>query len=392
MMRHASSLSTPSTSTSTLLAVAVRWLRTGLILAAVISASCQPVQTPTSTSTPQADPTQPPTKTPVPTATIVRTPPALPETFQSAYLNPLDTPRTYIQDMCQYLKDKWDTAHARPGTVVMVIMFQSITKRVVESNDGITVRDFDKLMSSLKEQGFEAINMQQLAGFLYHNENIPWRSVLLLQDGRRRADNFNSNFRVYWQEWGWPVVNAWTSLPTTSESLWQENIRLEKEGWVDHQAYGITVDVRLSDKSSDESLQKELKGSISAFEKYFDEKPIAFIWPLGSFGKRPVEAARGLGYQLGFTMNARGPVLYNWIPLADIVDSDRPSYSPEGKINDPLMTLPRYWASQALRNIDNVRVIGEEATTFAAQNKEVELEYYDIVCAPQYGLIPAVAP
>ncbi len=380
-MRYASFLSVPSTA-----------LWTGLILAAVILTACQPAQTPA--SAPQADPTTRPssTKTPVPTATIVRTPPALPETFQSTQLNPLDTPRTYIRDSCQYLKDKWDVTHARPGTVVMVIMFQSITKRRVETNDGITVKDFEKLMNNLKEQGFEAINTQQLADFLYQNENIPWRSVLLLQDGRRYADNFNGNFRYYWQEWGWPVVNAWTSLPGTSEALWQENIMLEKEGWVDHQAYGITVDVRLSDKSSDESLQKELKGSITAFEKNFGKKPVAFIWPLGSFGKRPVEAARKLGYQLGFTMNTRGPVLYNWIPLADIEELERPSYSPEGKINDPLMTLPRYWASQALRNIDKVRMIGEEATAFAEQNKQTELEYYDIVCAPQFGPLPAVAP
>jgi hypothetical protein len=274
----------------------------------------------------------------------------------------------------------------------MVIMVQSITKYKVESNDGITVKDFDRLMTNLNSQGFEAINTQQLADFLYHNENIPRRSVLLLQDGRRHADNFNSNFRTYWQNWGWPVVNAWTSFPDTSEALWQENIALEKEGWVDHQAYGITMDIRLNDKSSDESLQKELKGSITAFEKNFDKKPIAFIWPLGSFGKRSVEAARKLGYQLGFTMNTRGPILYNWIPLADVEDAYRPSYSPEGKINDPLMTLPRYLASQALRNIDKARVIGEEAAAFAEQNKQIELEYYDIVCTPQFGPIPAVAP
>jgi len=371
-MRHASLLSIP-------------------ILAAVILASCRPAQTPT--SAPQTESTKPSsTKTPVPTATIIRTPPALPETFQSAQLDPIDTPRTYIQDTCQYLKDKWDSTHAKPGTVVMVILFQSITKRVVESNDGITVKDFEKLMDNLKEQGFEAINTQQLADFLYHNENIPPRSALLIQDGRRRADNFIGNFRYYWKEWGWPVVNAWTSLPGTSEELWQENIALEKEGWVDHQAYGVTVDIGLSDKSSDESLQKELKGSITAFEKNFGKKPIAFIWPLGSFGKRPVEAARKFGYQLGFTMNARGPILYNWIPLADIEELERPSYSPEGKVNDPLMTLPRYLASQALKNIDKVRVISREAAAFAEQNKQTELEYYDIICAPKFGPIPTVVP
>ena len=101
-----------------------------------------------------------------------------------------------------------------------------------------------------------------------------------------------------------------------------------------------------------------------------------------------MEAARKLGYQLGFTMNTRGPVLYNWIPQTDIEDSGRPAYPPEGQINDPLMTLPRYLASQAVRNIDKVRVIGEEATAFAEQNRQTELEYYDIVCMPQFGPIP----
>jgi len=82
------------------------------------------------------------------------------------------------------------------------------------------------------------------------------------------------------------------------------------------------------------------------------------------------------------------PILYNWIPLADMEDADRPSYSPKADQRS-LMTLPRYWASQALRNIDKVRVIGEEAAAFAEQNKQTELEYYDIVCTPQFGPIPA---
>jgi hypothetical protein len=41
---------------------------------------------------------------------------------------------------------------------------------------------------------------------------------------------------------------------------------------------------------------------------------------------------------------------------------------------------------------DTVRIMGNEAAAYAEQNKAVELEYYDIVCAPTLGPIPALAP
>ena len=52
------------------------------------------------------------------------------------------------------------------------------------------------------------------------------------------------------------------------------------------------------------------------------------------------------------------------------------------------MTLPRYTDIDARNHIDEVRVIGNEAAAYAEQNKAVELEYYDIVCALTYGPIP----
>jgi hypothetical protein len=69
-----------------------------------------------------------PTETPIPAPTAVRTPPALPDGFTTALLNPLDTPHTYVADTCQALKAKWDSENASPGTVLMPIMFHSITK------------------------------------------------------------------------------------------------------------------------------------------------------------------------------------------------------------------------------------------------------------------------
>jgi hypothetical protein len=215
---------------------------------------------------------------------------------------------------------------------------------------------------------------------------------MLIQDGQRRAGNYDGNFRTYWDKWKWQVVNAWTSQLETTDTIWQENIALEQEGWVDHQAYGITTNVTLTDTSPDERFEKEFNGSIKVFEERFNKKPIAFIWPGGSFGVKPVQAARGYGYELGFTLNTRGPVMYNWIPLAEKADDFRPSFPPEAQVNDPLMVLPRYWAKGAIKYIDQARIIGEQATAYAEQHKETELEYYDIVCAPTFGTLFSAVP
>jgi hypothetical protein len=221
------------------------------------------------------------------------------------------------------------------------------------------------------------------------NEYIPPRSVMLIQDGNRQYENFSEHLGGYWKDWGWPVVNGWVSQSNISEILWKDNIALETDGFVDHQPSGVMFGARLSDDSSDDLINRELQGSLDAFADRFQKKPIAFIWPGGGFGQKPVDAARKLEYQLGFTSNSRGPVMYNWVPLADESDPDRPSFIPEGKIEDPLMTLPRYWPSEALVELDDVRAISKQATAYEEANRETELQYYKIVCAPSYGEIPA---
>jgi hypothetical protein len=330
----------------------------------------------------------PATATAIP-PTAALTPPQLPAVFQTTLLNPLDTPHTYIKDSCQYLKNKWDGTHAKPGTLVMIIMIKGIYKGPIEEAGGINYNTLKKIMDELHKQNFEAINTPQLLAFMERNEYIPPRSVMLIQDGNRQYENFSEHLGGYWKDWGWPVVNGWVSQSNISEILWKDNIALETDGFVDHQPSGVMFGTRLSDDFSDDLINRELQGSLDAFADRFQKKPIAFIWPGGGFGQKPVDAARKLEYQLGFTSNSRGPVMYNWVPLADESDPDRPSFIPEGKIEDPLMTLPRYWPSEALVELDDVRAISKQAAAYEEANREIELQYYKIVCAPSYGEIPA---
>jgi len=336
----------------------------------------QIASTPAATHTPSATATLPP-----------RTPPALPSTFVAASLNPLDTPHTYVQDQCQYLKDKWTSTNAAPGTIVMVVMFHSISKGKAEDANQISAADQEKLMNDLHDLGFTAINMGQFSDFMYHNAKIPQRSVLLVVDDRHFAAYFNDHFRPFYNQWGWPVVNAYIAKDERPD-LWAENAVLSAEGWVDYQAHGVIHNIPITSNSSDDYIMGELQGAMTNIQKYFNKTPIAYIWPGGGFTLHAAQLARQVGYKLGFTVNPRGPVMFNWVPLADQTDPGRPYALADGPVNDPLMVIPRFWDVDARAHLDEVRQIGNDAAAYAQQNKATELEYYDIMCAPTYGPIP----
>lgn len=359
---------------------------------------------PTPTPTPTVTPTVTPSPTPTPTP--IRTPPALPAAFATTLLNPLDVPHPYIDETCQVLADKWNPDHSAPGTVVMPIMFHSITDGDINHPYQVTHEHVEFLFRDLKQQGFEAISMQQLAGFLQHNEKIPPRSVLLIVDDLHAEEYFRTHFAPTLSGTTWTVTNAWISEPEASKRVREGNQKLHQEGWVDHQAHGVVHNVTINEfkpntvittdlygsLSGEEYTRRELAGSMQAVTETFGKSPIAYIWPGGNFSALGVQIAREVGFELGFTVNPRGPIMYNWVPLADADDPKRPTFRPESYIGDPLMVLPRYWDKDASTHLDTVRQIGKEAAAYAAMYRETELEYYDIVCKPDYGPIPGLDP
>jgi len=352
------------------------------LLVAACGRTTPPAPTPSATPNPSA------TASLTATATRQRTPPALPGPYQSPYLYSGDTAHTYIDDTCQYLRDRWSAGNAVPGTVVMVIMFHSVTNDALSSPNQISEFDFRALMRSLYDNGFQAITTAELADFMDANRYIPPRSVLLVSDDRHQRQYFDLLFRQYWQEWGWPVVNAWISTELSTADLWQQQVDLHNEGWVDYQAHGVIHNLPMGPDSTDEYILGELQGSIDKFQQYFGKTPIAIIWPGGGFAERPVELARQLGYRLGFTVNPRGPLMYNWVPLGDVLNPERPSWLPEGGMGDPRLVLPRFWDTDAIRHLDEVVQLSQSARSQAEVDRPLELEYYDILCAPVLGPIP----
>jgi hypothetical protein len=370
-----------------------KWILIFLLAGTLCLSACSIQATPTATSTP-VPPTETftPEPTLTPTITPTRVPPELPIIFTTSQLNPLDTPHTYIQDTCTYLKAKWDPNNSVPGTVVMVIMVHSISKSsTVTQPDAMTGVRFQILARDLNEQGFTTITVQQLYDFLDHNARIPPRSFLFIVDDNRTAENYNTWFRPLYEQYGWTVTNAIIS-DTRSPDFWSSHAVLEAEGWLDHQAHGVVHNINITPSSSDDFIKSELYSSIQGIQEHFNKTPIAYIWPGGGFTERAVEIAVEAGYKLGFTINPRGPLMFNWLPLADQKDPNRPSYLPEGSVSNLLMVLPRYWSPDADNHIDQVRVIGQEAAAYAEANKQTELDYYDIVCVPLTGPLPTLTP
>lgn len=349
-------------------------------------------------STPTAAPTSPPTApppSPSPSPTPLRTPQPLPPVFTSWVLSDDVTPVTYIEDQCQYLKDRWDPNKSAPGTVVMVIMYHSVTEDYNPLNpDGSQVHHSEliKTLEHAHEVGFETITADQLAGFLESNERIPRRSLLLIVDDRKRKEYYETHFIPHLKEYGWKITNAWISAKDTPDYLWKENEEVVQAGWVDVQAHGVVHNIPIGEYSTDEYIRGELNGSIEAIEAHHGKRPVAFIWPGGGFTARAAELAREAGYKLGFTTNPRGPLMFNWIPQAEKANPNRPNWLPEVPAGDPLMTLPRYWSMDAAYRIDDVITIGDDAAAEAEKNKALELEYYDVMCKSRTGEIPTPAP
>ncbi len=369
-----------------------------LICLAGCAGVAAPLASPTTSATPvirattTLTPTAIPTATSIPTATAIRTPPALPEVFQTALLNSVDPPHTYLSNTCQYLQDKWSSKNSAPGTVVIPVMFHSImAPGDTISDNQISQAQFTQLMGGLESRGFKAITTVQLAAFMEHNAKIPPRSVILIVDDRHHAQYFNQYFLPWWQGDHWPVVNAWISASRDfiDAALWLEQETLNSQGWVDYEAHGVVHNIPMWPGVSDAYIMGELQGSIDAFKAHFNKVPIAIIWPGGGFSARSIQIARQLGYQLGFTVNARGPLMFDWVPLGDkITPVHGSTWQPEGPLNDPLMVLPRYWDTDAFKHLDDIVKISQDATAYAQQNQATEREYYDSVCAPTLGPIP----
>ncbi len=341
-----------------------------------------PVVLPTATASPTAFP--PATSTPTsakPTATPNPTPtPAPLPVFRAPSLLKGIAPVSYLPDACQALQYRWDPTRAEIGTMVVPVMFHSVVKdgRALADNMSIHEADLKAFMEAAKSLGYETITSAQLLDFLQNNARIPARSLLLIIDDRRQGVVWN-NFMPFLQQYDWKVTLAYITGPVVSDWEWSELKRLDETGYVDVQAHGYlhNGESYITEFTKPEVVTQELVKPIEQIQKYLGETPIAFIWPGGNYTPQSVAEARSTGYKLGFTVRARGPVMFNWIPQGD---EEQPS-------GDPLMTLPRFWSTNAYNALYDAVRVSDEVRQDAEEQKGAELDWYAQNCA-DYPAIP----
>ncbi len=322
--------------------------------------------TPTSTITPT--PTDTPTPTPTFTPSLTPTPLAI---WTTKLLRDDSLPRAYLQDTCFYLRRRWAADGSAPGTVVVPVMFHSISKddRPISDPKDISESQFLNFMQNAKIQGFRTITTQQLHDFLYENAPIPEKSIILILDDRRPGVAEN-NFLPVLQEYDWTLTLAYIADPNSMQWAMQKIEDLNKTGRIDVQSHGYTGELYITDQSTEAEIQHEIWDSTTVLAANFGRRPLAFIWPGGNFTALSVSIARQGGYQLGFSAFSRGPILFNWVPQG----------APERDINDPLMLLPRAWSNSMPVNIDQALKISEQARQQAELSFPAEADYYQTYC------------
>ncbi len=327
---------------------------------------------PTETETP----TVVPTETPLPTATSE---PFDLETFSTRLYSGVQ-PYSYEEDTCLYLSNRWGENKSSPDTVVVPFMYHSVRQAGKEVLDNMSVTEeyFLFTMDYAKRLGFETITSAELAGFLYHNEKIPPRSMILIIDDRRPGVA-RDNFMPVLEKYDWEVTLAYITGPAAAWE-WQELDTLNQTGRIDVQAHGFMhqPDTYFTEFTEPEVIQSEVNGAIPLITEHFGRPPIAFIWPGGNFTRAAIEAVHQARYQVAFTAYGRGPLFYNWIPLGE----------PEAQMDDPLMVLPRYWSTSATVNLDEAVLIQEKMAAFVEINQAEEYRWYEAFC----GSYPSLPP
>ena len=336
-----------------------------------------PSLTPTETLTPTASPTLTATATITPTATLTPTITPTPwaiESFTSSSLYPGVEPVQYVEGTCKYLADRWGEGKAEPGTIVVPIMFHSILpagKEPTKAED-ITVAYFQYFMDYAQEMGFETVTTSELVDFLENNASIPKRSMILILDDRR--PDTPALFMPYLEANDWTLTLAWPTTDATPDSIWEKIKGYIDTSYVEVQPHGHNH-VYIQDYTPLDVVEQEIYHPMEVIQDHFGTSSLAFIWPGGNFTAEAVQMASKAGYEIGFTVYSRGPLMYNWIPLGE----------PERDMGNPLMVLPRYWSYGADNALNHALTFSAAAEEQAAALRDQELLYYSLFCQPSEG-------
>jgi peptidoglycan/xylan/chitin deacetylase (PgdA/CDA1 family) len=347
------------------------------------TASSNPTSSSINTALPVSTSTSlPPTWTPFPAYTNTPWPPTLTPTpdptryplpvFSTDRLIRVASPTTYIPDTCQFLQKRWDPENSLPGTVVVPLMFHSVLPpgSGISNPNQVTLTTFQAGLDHAHALGFETITTRQLAEFLLENAQIPERSMLIIVDDLY-SQELQRDILPSVARYAWSITSGFIS-GSVSDAEWLRTETLVDSAIIDAQAHGFfhRWDSYIYPTTPEVLVRQEITYPFPVFQRHFGYRPTAFIWPGGDYTPEAVELAHQAGYQLGFTIRNRGPVMFNWVPQGD----------DERKTDYPLLVLPRVWSRDMIEGLDKAVQISQEAKVYAQANRPQELAWLETYC------------
>ncbi|MQC26027.1 MAG: hypothetical protein DWG76_01065 [Chloroflexi bacterium] len=309
---------------------------------------------------------------------------SIPDIFQSDLLREGIEASSYINDRCSYLAMRWDPDNSQPGTVIAPIMFHAIYPYGADTEgqpSAINQDTFDAIIQVAEKYGFETITSEDLAAFLTRNAKIPTRALMLIMDDRTVGSAEEFLLPVAKAN-NWTATLAWPIGDTDIRTgLWGRIETLNETGYFDIQSHGLNH-IYINDSMDEEIVREEIFGSIPILKEHFGKEPIVYVWPGGDYTALGVDLAVEAGFQLGFTVQSRGPILFNWIPQGE----------KERAIEAPLMLLPRFWSSAATLNLTQTVETSEAAIAFAKENYASEAAWYLANCGGTLTALNLILP
>jgi len=240
----------------------------------------------------------------------------------------------------------------------------------ISNPNQVTLASFQASLKHARDLGFEVITTRQLLDFLLDNAPIPQRSMLIIVDDLYSKD-LQTGILPSVETYGWTITSGFIS-GSVSDAEWVLTEALVDSGRVDPQAHGFyhRWDTYFYPTTPETLVRQEIIRPISIFQSHFGNRPVAFIWPGGHYTAEAVEIAHQAGYQLGFTIRNRGPVLFNWIPQGD----------EEKAVAHPLLLLPRIWSRDMIEGLDKAVQVSQEAMVYAQAHRAEELAWLDTYC------------
>jgi peptidoglycan/xylan/chitin deacetylase (PgdA/CDA1 family) len=97
----------------------------------------------------------------------------------------------------------------------------------------------------------------------------------------------------------WTATAAYIADPNSLQWAWDLMEQLYASGRLDIQSHGYTGQLYIVPETPLVKIQNEIWNSTQVLEDHFGVRPIAFIWPGGTFTPLSAQVARLIGFRWG---------------------------------------------------------------------------------------------